>query len=154
MYHSGVDGRIRASEWDSVPQAPAWVGDFGNMHNETRRRRLRILGLHETDRSLRSSCPRELVGKSCGDSECWCRVSGNDHGATYLNEDGERVVFWEPYQIQGSELVEVITAARTDGIDVCVHGSSTYYPGRTLVVEFQAAKEDLRQALERPVRSR
>jgi hypothetical protein len=80
-------------------------------------------------------CPRRLVGKRHRDLECWCTSRLNDHAATYRRH-GQRLVLWEPYQASAEDLADVFAAALADGLRVTLHGSSPYFPGGTLALEF------------------
>ncbi len=86
------------------------------------------------------SCPRAaLVNQRHTWGDCWCETRINDHGARYTRgSDGRAVIMWEPYEVDGIDLADVIAAATADGIDVTVTGASSWNPGETFAVIFTA----------------
>lgn len=97
-----------------------------------------------------TSCPRTLVGKRCqlfraghiGNCLCSPPAHLNDHGARYKDtETGESVIMWEPYDILNPQaLIDVINAAKAEGISVEISSHSPWYPGHTVAIVFRKAK--------------
>jgi hypothetical protein len=52
----------------------------------------------------------------------------------WLTSDGERVFTAEPYDFSGEDFADLVTACGELGLEVAVHGTSPYFPGRTLLI--------------------
>lgn len=91
-------------------------------------------------KSSRSACPLWVLGRRCPHWQrgCFCEDRLNDHGGYYKDDDGKRVVVWEPYGFNAKALVEVVAAAEAEGLWVHVTPSSPWYPGRTIALIFRA----------------
>lgn len=85
-------------------------------------------------------CPRVAAGKRCelaaGGRDCVCSRLHRllDHPRMWLDAAGERVYTAEPYHFDGEELAELVAECRPLGLYVTVHGTSPYFPGRTVLV--------------------
>lgn len=101
------------------------------------RNRAAEYGLRQTSTG---SCPRRLVRRPHLGFDCWCATLINDHGRRYriIDDRDTPVVLWEPYNIDGTDLAEVLRAAADDGLRVHITGASPWYPGRTVALLFVA----------------
>ncbi len=105
-------------------------------------------------------CPRIAAGKHClvgtrtpGLCTC-CKYTHGllDHARVWLDGDGGHVYTAEPYDFDGAEFAELAAECAGLGLDVCVTGTSPYFPGRTTLIVIQKACDDAVHRLHTPLR--
>jgi hypothetical protein len=113
---------------------------------------VRALAEHGLRPAAVRACPLIVAGKDCeadSDTRCVCQRHHHvlDHPRAWFDRAGRFAYTAEPYEVDGTDIVDLITDMTALGLRVTVGGRSPWYPGSTFLIVIKPDDDGTREEM-------